>query len=236
MKTSQGSEEIHPTSEGRSAGRGREGRRNQLLAAALAVIRRDGPCASMDAMAAEAGITKPILYRHFGDRDGLIQAMAGLFADRLVDRLDDVLRSTREPTARIAAAIDGYVSFIEADPQLYAFLTEQAAVASPAVRGVVDRVAGVLRRALDEAFETAGLRGRPTTTWSYALVGMVHLAGARWAAEPPAPRSRLVAELTQLVANGLLADPDLEYADREHLDRYTTMPRGRAASRARLQR
>jgi AcrR family transcriptional regulator len=63
------------------------GRREALLNAALAVITRDGPAASMDAMAAEAGITKPILYRHFGDRDGLIAAVANPFAPEHVKRL-----------------------------------------------------------------------------------------------------------------------------------------------------
>src|SRR5512135_2304476 len=51
------------------------GRRRQLLAAADRVVRRRGPDASMDEIAAEAGVTKPILYRHFGDKDGLYAAL-----------------------------------------------------------------------------------------------------------------------------------------------------------------
>ena len=52
-----------------------EPRREQLLNAADRVVQREGPGASMNAIAAEAGITKPILYRHFGDRNGLIGAL-----------------------------------------------------------------------------------------------------------------------------------------------------------------
>ena len=37
---------------------------------------RSGPQASMDEIAAEAGITKPILYSHFGDKAGLVHALA----------------------------------------------------------------------------------------------------------------------------------------------------------------
>lgn len=46
-----------------------ERRRRELLEAADRVVLRDGPQASMNAIAAEAGITKPILYRHFGDKE-----------------------------------------------------------------------------------------------------------------------------------------------------------------------
>ena len=52
----------------------REQRREELLDAALGVIRREGRAASMEAMAAAARITKPILYRYFGDREGLARA------------------------------------------------------------------------------------------------------------------------------------------------------------------
>ena len=49
--------------------------RRRLLQAAQRAIHRDGPQASMDDIAAEAGITKPIVYRHFGDRRGLAIAL-----------------------------------------------------------------------------------------------------------------------------------------------------------------
>ncbi|BFO19525.1 hypothetical protein SHKM778_59130 [Streptomyces sp. KM77-8] len=49
--------------------RSAERRRRELLEAADRVVLRDGPGASMNAIAAEAGITKPILYRHFGDKE-----------------------------------------------------------------------------------------------------------------------------------------------------------------------
>src|SRR5690242_9730536 len=51
-------------------------RRRALLEAADRIILREGPEASMAAIASEAGISKPILYRHFGDKSGLYQALA----------------------------------------------------------------------------------------------------------------------------------------------------------------
>ena len=51
-------------------------RRASLLAAIEPVLREEGPEASMTALAAGAGITKPVLYRHFGDKQALLAAWA----------------------------------------------------------------------------------------------------------------------------------------------------------------
>ena len=62
-------------------------RRHQLLDAADRVIRRRGAGASMDEIATEAGISKPILYRHFGDKDGLHRALAERYVEALLSEL-----------------------------------------------------------------------------------------------------------------------------------------------------
>jgi AcrR family transcriptional regulator len=181
----------------------REGRRRNLLRAATTAIRRLGPDASMDAMAAEAGITKPILYRYFGDREGLITAVAECFAEELVTRLEAVVDGPGRPGDRVRGAIDCYVAFIEEDPALYGFFAQHAAVGGPAVQTVVDRVAAVLAASLAGAGLEAG-RGK---AWAYGIVGMVHLAGARWAASPDTPRARLIDDLTALTRFGLEGSP-----------------------------
>lgn len=68
-------------------------RRTELLEAAERVVLRDGPEASMNAIAAEAGITKPILYRHFGDKSGLYRALAKRHTDALLATLRTALDS-----------------------------------------------------------------------------------------------------------------------------------------------
>src|SRR5574341_720804 len=52
-----------------------ETQRRTLIAAAQRAIRKKGPAVSMDDIAAEARVAKPILYRHFGDRAGLARAL-----------------------------------------------------------------------------------------------------------------------------------------------------------------
>jgi AcrR family transcriptional regulator len=181
------------------------GRRDELVAAALGVIRRVGPGASMDEMAAGAGITKPVLYRYFGDRGGLIAAVAERFSYDLVARLEKALAAAKGGGAevRIRAAIGSYITFIEEDPALYGFWTQQAPLGSPALIAVIDRVARSIARVIHDTLEAHGRDTRPTTTWAHGVVGMVHLAGARWARRPDVPREEIVADLVALVAHGL---------------------------------
>src|SRR5438477_9728627 len=122
-------------------------RRSQLLAAADRVVRREGSAASMNLIAAEAGITKPILYRHFGDKGGLYRALADRHIDDLLARLRSALTTRGGLRARTRATIDAYLSAVEQQPQVYRFLLERAAVEEPDVRG---QVQGFVRRFGDE--------------------------------------------------------------------------------------
>jgi AcrR family transcriptional regulator len=84
-----------------------EDRRKELLEAADRVVLRDGPGASMNAIAAEAGITKPILYRHFGDKDGLYRALAARHTDALLSALRAALDApAAERRQRVEATLD----------------------------------------------------------------------------------------------------------------------------------
>ena len=56
-----------------------EARRAELADAAIRAIRAIGADASMADIAAEAGISKPVLYHHFGDKAGLAAAIADRF-------------------------------------------------------------------------------------------------------------------------------------------------------------
>src|SRR2546427_7714547 len=106
------------TEQQRSADR----RRRELLEAADRVVLRDGPAASMNAIAAEAGITKPILYRHFDDKASLYVALADRHIETLVERLREALQRPGTRRERTEAAIDAWLRLVEGNPALYRFL------------------------------------------------------------------------------------------------------------------
>ena len=178
-------------------------RREQLLAAADRVVQREGSAASMNLIAAEAGITKPILYRHFGDKGGLYRSLAARHIDNLLARLRAALATRGGLPARTRATIDAYLESIEEEPQVYRFLLERAAVEEPGVRG---EVVGFVRRFGDEL--AAGIRAEPSLAhigetralvWANGIAGMVQAAGDWWLDHPDVPRAELVDELAALL-------------------------------------
>src|SRR5438552_5575388 len=109
----------------------------QLLDAADRVVRREGSAASMAAIAAEAGITKPILYRHFGDKGGLYRALAERQTDELLTGIREALLTEGTVRQRTEATIDAYLAAIEKRPAVYRFVVGRAVAEEPSVAGQV---------------------------------------------------------------------------------------------------
>src|SRR3954462_10064056 len=95
----------------------REARREALLDAADRIVQRDGPAVSMASIAAEAGITKPILYRHFGDKGGLYAALAERHTERLLLVLQGALAGGGSARERVDRSIVAYLATIEPEPR-----------------------------------------------------------------------------------------------------------------------
>ncbi|TMF91458.1 MAG: TetR/AcrR family transcriptional regulator [Chloroflexi bacterium] len=123
--------------EGRSTTREehRRLRGQRLLEAVLEVIAREGPAVSMERLASELGVTKPILYRYFDDRAGLYRAVARATLDRLMADLQAALAQPAETRQLLTEVVDAYLTFIEREPQL-----SDAAAAEAWAYGVVGMV------------------------------------------------------------------------------------------------
>ena len=178
-------------------------RRQDLLDAADRSVARDGAGASMSAIAAEAGITKPILYRHFGDKSGLYAALAERHTERLMQVLLRSLGSGGGPRERIAATIDAYLRAIAAQPQIYRFLLHSAEAAHAAevrgqVQGFVERLADLLATGIGRelGLPSGSTRAR---VWARGIVGMVQACGDSWISSGTPRRAQLVEELTDLL-------------------------------------
>ena len=200
-------------------------RREELLDAADLVVQRDGASASMLTIAAEAGITKPVLYRHFGDKAGLHAALAERHTERMLGLLQATLLTGRTRRERVEHTIDAYLGQIEAEPEVYRFLmrSEGATGSSTQVRTFLDRLVEVLAAGIAAELRLPGQAVR-AQTWARGIVGMVQSAGDWWLEDRPCPRAELTGELTELVWGGFRSDPrpvsraDARHADARHAD------------------
>ncbi|MFD7495430.1 TetR family transcriptional regulator [Streptomyces sp. NPDC059832] len=195
-----------------------ESRRRELLEAADRVVLRDGPKASMNAIAAEAGITKPILYRHFGDKGGLYRALAKRHTDALLIALRAALDAPAERRRRVESTLDTYLAAIEARPQVYRFLMHPSDDAAPSTEQGFDvgrHSAPLLRRLGEELALVIAERvdlgpdsEAMARIWGHGIVGMMHAAGDWWLGERPCSREQLVSSLADLLWGRLAAAGD----------------------------
>jgi AcrR family transcriptional regulator len=95
-------------------------RREQLLDVTKAIVEERGfHAVSIEAVAREAGITRPVVYGHFQDLAGLLEALVEREGARALAQLATVLPSDlRQGNARdlLDSALAGYLRAVDADP------------------------------------------------------------------------------------------------------------------------
>jgi AcrR family transcriptional regulator len=181
-------------------------RRAELLDAAERAIRRIGPQASMDELAAEAGITKPILYSHFGDKAGLVVALSQRVAAQLNTAILSELDSpaSNDPREVVRSTIAAFCTFIESEPELYRFLI-QSAMHRPSrspTRLATD-ISNSIAVSLGSSLRRAGADSGAAEPWAFAIVGMAFAGAGWWLERRSMSKDDLVNYLTQLLWSGL---------------------------------
>jgi AcrR family transcriptional regulator len=95
-------------------------RREQLLDATKAIVSRDGfHAVSIEAVAREAGITRPIVYGHFHDLGGLLDALVVRETKRVLEQLESVLPrdpATGDPRELLLESMRAYLRAAQAEP------------------------------------------------------------------------------------------------------------------------
>lgn len=101
---------------------GREERRELLVDAAAQVFDgRDPAGVTFEEIAGAAGVSRALVYNYFGDRRGLIEALARRSSVRLTERVTEALASTRGLREALAGAIRVSLEFAREDPAGYRY-------------------------------------------------------------------------------------------------------------------
>jgi len=178
-----------------------------LEAAGRAFADRGFHAASVDAIAAASGITKPMIYAYFGSKDGLYRACMERARVRLLDALRDGVDTSAPPDQQLWHGLLAVFTFVEREHDSWAILlgevtqgTGPFAEEGAAVRReLAALIAELLRRAAAAEVEEVVLATNPTTTGEATAL---HIAEAL----------RGQVAVTRL-ASGLPVGADLEHAD-----------------------
>lgn len=179
-----------------------------ILDAAERAIARQGASASIDAVAAEAGITKPIVYARVGSRAELANALADRLSLRMAEAARRALAGRNFTRASLRDFIAANLETVLDHRELFLYVTggstEQTALSR---LSLAERSTAPLTHALERWRTAAGRDPEVAGSWAYGMVGMLQMASL-WVIDESAPPAHEVADhLAELLWTGLAGRP-----------------------------
>jgi AcrR family transcriptional regulator len=192
-------------------------RATQVLDAAEALFAKRGyEATSVEEIAERAGISKPIVYEHFGGKEGLYAVIIDREVEHIVASIVEAI-SSGTPRERVEQAALAFLRYVQERPEGFTILVRDA----PATKrtgempGLMFDLADRVGAVFTEQFRTAGYDAKSAPIYAHALVGMVAFVGHWWTeCRKPPPAETVAGHIAALAWMGL-----------RHLPRKPTMTR-----------
>ena len=167
-------------------------RERQMLATAHALFAERGYAeVTMDEVAAAVGVTKPLLYNYFGNKDRLYAACMAPAAEALADAIVAAVRAASTPAEALSRAIHAYFAFLDGDREGWRVLFDESRPVT--VAEYRERLAGLILDELDAAVE-------PLTV---AVLGAAEALGRWWLRTEAMPSATAADLLIRTLEPGL---------------------------------
>ena len=178
-------------------------RHAQLLVVGRALFAERGPDGtSVEEIAARAGVSKPVVYEHFGGKDGLYAEVVDSEVEHLLASFSAAL-SGEDPRVLLEQATLALLTYIEDHTDGFRILVRESPAAGGAHGGtIMNDVARRVGHVLAAVFAARGA-GSLAPLYSQALVGQVALVGQWWLDDRTHGRDEVAAHLVDLAWNGL---------------------------------
>lgn len=157
----------------------RETRRAELVGAAVAAIDEHGSGASIAQIAASAGVSKPVLYRYFTDKDDLYRAVGQWSAEQVLANLVPVLTGEGSLRDRVYAGCEAYIEVVAEHPQVFLLLVEHRSADDPLADGK-DQIATTFAKLMGDTLRRLGVDAGGAEPWAHGLIGMGLSVGEWW--------------------------------------------------------
>lgn len=157
----------------------REARRTELVAAAVAAIDTHGPTASIAQIAASAGVSKPVLYRYFADKDDLYRAVGQWGADQVAQAVVPALLAPEPMRDKVYRACSEYLALLADHPQVFLLLIEHRSADDPLADGK-EQIATNLAKLMGDTLRRLDVDAAAAEPWAHGVVGMGLAVGEWW--------------------------------------------------------
>ena len=183
---------------------GRE-RREQLIDVGRLLFAEKGfEAVSVEEIAAKAEVSKPVVYEHFGGKEGLYAVVVDREMNRLLTMISSALRGSH-PRKLLEQAGMALFDYIDENRDGFRILVRDSPVSQQtgSFASLIVDVAGQVEHLLAEQFKAHGLPTRLAPMYSQMLVGMTALTGQWWLDVRKPRKEEVVTHLVNLAWNGL---------------------------------
>ena len=180
-------------------------RRAQLLDVGRSTFAKKGyEGSSIEEIAHRAGVSKPVVYEHFGGKEGLYAVVVDREVQRLIAGITEGLDGS-SPQELLEQAALAFLTYVEEEPDGFRILVRDSPIASSSgtLASVISDIASQVEHVLAQEFKKRGFDPRLSPIYSQALVGMVGLVGQWWLDAGKPSRQTVAAHLVNLAWNGL---------------------------------
>lgn len=180
-------------------------RREQLLNIGRELFAEKGyEATSIEEIAQRAKVSKPVVYEHFGGKEGLYAVVVDREMQALLDRVTKALVATH-PRAMLEQAAVALLSYIEDEQEGFKILVRDSPVASTSgnFASLLSDIASRVEHIVAQEFSKLDFDPKMAALYSHALVGMVALVGQWWLEAERPSRDKVAAHLVNLAWNGL---------------------------------
>ena len=180
-------------------------RREQLIKVARNLFAEHGvEATSVEEIAATAGVSKPIVYEHFGSKDGLYAVVV----DREVQRLETAInQALTTPGARYREIIErgalALLDYIDECPEGFRIISRDSTSTTGSFASILSDITMSAEDLLRPGLIKRGFDPKLAGPFGQALVGLVAMAGQTWLETRTPAKDVLAAQLVNLAWNGL---------------------------------
>ncbi len=157
-------------------------RRAQLIEVGRSAFAEKGyEAVSVEEIAERAKVSKPIIYEHFGGKEGLYAVIVDREVEHVVSAISEAI-SSGSARERVEQAALAFLTYVKDRPDGFAVLTHDAPITASRgnLSSLLSDVAERVGRVFAVAFKEAGYDAKTAPIYAHALVGMVTFVGQWW--------------------------------------------------------
>ncbi|UNX56314.1 TetR/AcrR family transcriptional regulator [Georgenia sp. TF02-10] len=181
-------------------------RREQLVRVACSLFAEKGfEGTSVEEVAARAEVSKPVVYEHFGGKEGIYAVVVDREVQRLLGMLTTQLSAGGHPKVVVERTALALLDYIEANTDGFRILVRDSPVAQATgtFSSLIGDVASQVEHLLAEQFRVRRLDAAAAPMYAQMLVGMIALTGQWWLEAREPDKTEVAAHMVNLAWNGL---------------------------------